>query len=690
MFSLVAIAMLLLFLIRLALRNRYNIYLTMVNQDKLMLIVDQKGRIEIYTDGMKLLFPKLQKSLKLDYFLKTEPAFEEYVKDGEFVLFIKGERYSGKSYVSDNYEIIEIENVSKYLKNGAQSIRELFMDFSQAPLSFRVDNKGILKSASIAFSKYLALFDNDLFQDIADIGIRKESFLDEVLNDVYINGSLSVNVDGLKVFNVYASKIDDNNIFINLLLAGEIIPFSSSHFDVLSTLLNSMDDGLVAVDNNGIITFSNDKMYEIIGVNDLNKRNILDIFKIFDRNNREIKLKFPLVSAVYEYTWLETPFKDTRVVIELVVNEVLELDGFKTGYVLSFRDTSLRRSTLIKSYDFAYRDALTGVYNRHYLKELVTNLHNEHMENFALIIVDCNGLKVINDAFGHKMGDEIIKSTSDILMKIKKDQDNVIRIGGDEFAVVLNDVTETEVITYIRRVENEVSKVRVNRMPLSIAIGSAYHESGELFFSDLLEQAELNMYHDKMLTSKLSRDHLIYRMFEELVERDPYEAVHSKFVSKLSYDLAVALGLGSEMVQLASSAGKYHAIGKIVLNHDVQLAPGDLEARDAYDKHTEYAFRIFSAMPEYSHLANGVLLYKENYDGSGGPHGLAGEEIPISSRILRVSSSVSKLYHLKQPHVKGNQLKDIMHIMEGNAGTLYDPNIVSILADVLSTYDFPK
>ncbi len=677
--SLVMVAILVFFLLRLALHNRYNVYLDLANEDRLMLILDHKRRIEIFTDGIRVLFPKVRKSMKFESFMKDYPDFMNYTKGGEFVLFLNGERYSARSRVKEGFEVIEIENVSIYLKKGANSIRKLFQDFSQTPLSFRVNREGRILSSSIEFSKYWSLFDNVVIYDIQDVGIYKEDFMDLVFDNSYVNGSISIDVDGLKIFDVYINQVDDESVIINYVLSGEITPFSSSHYDVLGTLINAMEDGLVSIDNFGKITFANQKMYELIGTSDLRDRNILELFKLYDRNDRLIDLSFPLKAQVQEYRWLETPFKDSRVVVELVVSEVIEMDGLRSGYVLSFRDTSLRQSLLMKSYRFAFRDALTGSYNRHYLKEFIETVHRERTVNLGVVIVDCNGLKVINDAFGHQMGDKVIQRTYSVLQANIKEKDSVIRIGGDEFAVILQDVTSDEVMAYVDGVQRDVSEVSVNGLPLSISLGYSHHNEGIVNVPKLMEVAEYNMYLDKMFEGKKSRDNLVQYMYQTLVDRNPQEKTHSEFVERLSYDLASELNLGEDFVDLITSAAKYHAIGKIVLDED-----------DQYDEdhHTEYSFRIFSAMPEYSYFSNTVLLYKENFDGTGRLQGLKGSEIPIGSRILRIAIDVSYLLHFSPEELVIASHTDVMEHISKESGRLYDPNIVSVLDKVLKRYEF--
>ena len=339
----------------------------------------------------------------------------------------------------------------------------------------------------------------------------------------------------------------------------------------------------------------------------------------------------------------------------------------------------------MKSYRFAYRDALTGAYNRHYLKEYVSKMQ-ENTENFGIVMLDCNGLKVINDSFGHDLGDKVIQSTASALINNKREVDSVIRMGGDEFAVLLPRCSHDDLERFIKNVRLDIASITVDGLPLSVSVGGEYHEKGKFEFSKLLAHAEIKMYHNKMMTSKKARDNIMRYILDQVIERNPWEKEHSDFVSFLGKQIALEMNLGDDLTEMIEKASKYHVIGKIGLSKEALLAGSDdPQYKEQYEVHTELAFRILSSMPEYSYLANTVLLYKENYDGSGLPQGLKEEEIPLSARILRVASSASKLMNPLDKSFK-KSVDEAMVIMKGNASKLYDPNIVSYLLKVVEKH----
>ena len=207
----------------------------------------------------------------------------------------------------------------------------------------------------------------------------------------------------------------------------------------------------------------------------------------------------------------------------------------------------------------------------------------------------------------------------------------------------------------------------------------------------MLEEAELNMYRDKIVSGKEARDNIMKHVLFEVSKRNPWEMEHSELVRYLSRQIALDMNLGDEFVQTIYNAGKFHAIGKVVLPTDVIKSGGAIPEHEyEYHQHTESAFRILSAMPEYSYLANTILLYKENYDGSGKPHGLAGSDIPLSSRIIRVATVMSKLLNPMDKSKQCHSVFDALSKMRQDVSVYYDPMVFTSLENVVRKNNLDK
>ena len=152
----------------------------------------------------------------------------------------------------------------------------------------------------------------------------------------------------------------------------------------------------------------------------------------------------------------------------------------------------------------AIKDPLTSVYNRRYFVESVKQLmaqSRRKMSKITFLMVDINNFKSINDKFGHLEGDRVLKEVAMRLAELVREEDMVVRYGGDEFLVVLADVGDENTIKRIAsRISNGVSKfVKVKDEPVTLSIGwSVWNPSEMEKLEDVLRKADGMMYEMKL------------------------------------------------------------------------------------------------------------------------------------------------------------------------------------------------
>ena len=140
-----------------------------------------------------------------------------------------------------------------------------------------------------------------------------------------------------------------------------------------------------------------------------------------------------------------------------------------------------------------YRDALTNAYSRMYLEDFRDNFENAD----AVAVIDVDGFKQINDVYGHPAGDVVLKHISGTIISSVRDNDVIIRYGGDEFLIIFNDVSEMAFLGYMEKIKKNVAASRAPKYPrleLSVSIGGAY---GCKPFAKAIEQADREMYKNK-------------------------------------------------------------------------------------------------------------------------------------------------------------------------------------------------
>lgn len=147
----------------------------------------------------------------------------------------------------------------------------------------------------------------------------------------------------------------------------------------------------------------------------------------------------------------------------------------------------------------SFHDQLTDLYNRRYLHRELTRLEDSDEYPIAIILADLDGLKGINDRYGHAEGDRYLRSFADVLREIFRDDDIVARMGGDEFVVVLPDTDRDEGERIVSRIRSAVESFNRNtpNPPLSISLGLAVSEDRAQPFERTYHLADRRMYREK-------------------------------------------------------------------------------------------------------------------------------------------------------------------------------------------------
>lgn len=150
-------------------------------------------------------------------------------------------------------------------------------------------------------------------------------------------------------------------------------------------------------------------------------------------------------------------------------------------------------------------DTLTELHNRNYMSTKVLGNLDDLPYPQVLIAADINDLKIINDSYGHQAGDILLKKFAEVLREVCIEEDQLFRVGGDEFIVILIDSSQEEALEVVNKIR-ETSKTKEivfedgKRFILSAALGYSIRYSKEISFDELSKTADMNMYNDKKNT----------------------------------------------------------------------------------------------------------------------------------------------------------------------------------------------
>ncbi|HVN53364.1 MAG TPA: histidine kinase N-terminal 7TM domain-containing protein [Anaerolineaceae bacterium] len=170
----------------------------------------------------------------------------------------------------------------------------------------------------------------------------------------------------------------------------------------------------------------------------------------------------------------------------------------RVGRVWSFRDITEQRRAEEKLRYLSSHDILTGLYNRVYFEEEINRLENGRQYPISLIMADVDGLKQINDQYGHQAGDELLRKAAEILRQACRVEDMVARIGGDEFGIVLPFADVAAAESAVQRIRNMMAMAQVGegKAQISLSLGSATAENGQSL-RKMLQLADKAMYQSK-------------------------------------------------------------------------------------------------------------------------------------------------------------------------------------------------
>lgn len=336
----------------------------------------------------------------------------------------------------------------------------------------------------------------------------------------------------------------------------------------------------------------------------------------------------------------------------------------------------------------SYSDKLTGLRNRAYMEEQFELLNSKSDSHYFIIMGDLNGLKLINDALGHKEGDKMLQIAGDILRKACNEDDIISRWGGDEFIILVNNKSRNYVLDIIDSIKIACENALDFHINISIALGYAEKDEESLDTNAIMSLAENRMYRNKLIESQSARSATISSLSRTLHEKHSETEEHTARIRDLSLQLGARLNLSQDKLDELELLALLHDIGKIGIPDHILLKPGKLtnEEWQTMKTHTEIGYRIAKSTPDLSHIAYEILAHHERYDGNGYPSGLKGKEIPLLSRIINIADSFDVMTH-KRTYKDAMSIDFAIEEIKRCSGTQFDPVIADEFLSLLKETD---
>lgn len=356
------------------------------------------------------------------------------------------------------------------------------------------------------------------------------------------------------------------------------------------------------------------------------------------------------------------------------------------GFLVNIHDISDRVMKEEEILYLSYHDVMTGLYNRSFFEEEKSRLNTRRQLPISIIMGDVNGLKLINDAYGHAEGDKLLITVANILRKSCRQEEIIARIGGDEFCILLPQ-TRSEVAQEIcSRIFSACEEYRQwpDDQPVypSIALGYATKTDESESLDQVMKAAEDFMYQRKMFERTSAHSSIMNSIRATMHESSLDTEQHSERLIELSEKVGAALDLNEEQLFELNLLARLHDIGKICIDEYILQKPDKLTEAEwlKVRQHPEVGFRIAQASSELIRISYLILCHHERWDGKGYPRGLIGKEIPLLSRIIAVIDAYDAMIQ-DRPYRKALSFDEAVREIKANAGDQFDPQIARVFLE---------
>jgi diguanylate cyclase (GGDEF)-like protein/PAS domain S-box-containing protein len=587
-------------------------------------------------------------------------------------------------------DITNLKQIEESLRESEALYHNIFKAESDSLFLIDQESGSILKANDAACEKYGYTFEEITKLKNIDMSAEIEKTIDKTTNFVKaVPLRYHKKKDGaIFPVNITASKFIFNNKSLILAAIRDIseskaieekLAISNDNFEYM--FMHSNSANLFIEVETGKILNSNLAASKFYGYSN-NELNNMSINEINTLPSKEIK-KNRLLALSNECNIFNFKHKlKNEEVRDVEVHSTPFKYQGKTILFSTIYDISDKKKTQEEIERLSYRDQLTDIYNRRFYEEELERLDTSRNYPLSIAVGDINGLKLVNDSFGHAIGDELIKRAVSVIKKICRSDDIVARVGGDEFVIILPKTSYVETERLISRIEEHALSEKVGFLNLSITFGCETKTKESESIESIYKKAEDKMYKYKLFEGISTKSKTIDLIMNSLYEKNEKERRHAANVSELCEKIALAMKLERDVVNQMKIAGLMHDIGRIGIDESV-LSKVDtltIEDRKEIERHSEVGYRILSSTNQFSEIASFVLEHHERWDGQGYPKGIRGKDISMQGRIIAIADSFDAMTS-DRIYCKALSLPEATDEIKKCAGTQFDPNIAKIFVE---------
>lgn len=432
--------------------------------------------------------------------------------------------------------------------------------------------------------------------------------------------------------------------------------------------------GLLRATPDGTIQYYNEEMSRMFG--DLSQEELekIDIFEVLGVSSEEpdvIEDEEKLVTC----PWGE------KIWVDYSVKRISSNSDESSDVIIACNDISERKEAEDRIEYMTFHDDLTELHNRTFYKQVVDELNTASQFPFSVLFIDVDKLKLVNDAFGHNIGDELLIKASEVIEDSCREEDLVFRWGGDEIVVLLPNTRAEEREKVRGRIHDRRRETEFGPIDLRFSVGGATAERhlSKKGLDYLFQEAEEEMYERKLGKQEEVSREVLDTIMDRIGDKSDYVLAHLRRVKKLALKLGEELGMNEGELDKLGKAARYHDIGKVAEDQRT-LAKyyQDLteEEEEELKTHCNVGYQIAKELKGLSGVARSILHHHEWWDGSGYPKGASEEEIPYMAKVISVVN-VYDAMTAPQCHLEKKLSRDeAVERIKRRSGSQFDPEIV--------------
>lgn len=436
-----------------------------------------------------------------------------------------------------------------------------------------------------------------------------------------------------------------------------------------------------------LLTNVNQKYCDIVGYtkDELKHMSYIDVTHPEDVQKDVDFFEQLLLGKINTYTIEKRLIRKNKEIIwiNLTVSIVAQAEG--ETYVLAvIEDINERKNAEISMHYLNYHDQLTACYNRRYYEESIVKLDQFSSYPLSLVMVDADGLKLVNDALGHLYGDQMLVMIASCLKDTVLNKGDVYRIGGDEFVLSLANTSNEEALKVIEEIHHNLKNQSIGDFNITVSCGCATKTNSSQYILDVFSEAEDVMYREKLTNSQNTIQKTLSHVLEVLFQRSVFERSHANHVIEYCLKMAEGLGYSSTDKELLLKAAFIHDIGKIGIDPKILEKKGELNDKELKEmhRHSEIGYRILNSSNHFSDISMIVLAHHERWDGTGYPKGLKGKDVPEFAQIISLAETYDVLIS-SDSYKYTMSRKDALNEILKQSGHQFNPELARKFVEII-------